>query len=626
MGRISSIEGDITKGFCGKMVKIQCTEQTVSDERIDMSGIDHFLGGAGYAAHYLYGRVDKTTNPLGPDNPLIFMTGPLTGTAAPATGRWVVCAKSPATGIWGESNCGSHFGAELKFSGFDGIILEGAADHPVYVEITEDEQHIRDATSLWGLGILETHARLKKENPYARVACIGPAGESLVTYAIIGSENRAAGRTGMGAVMGSKKVKAIVVKGKKRKIDLADPGAFRTCVKAIHNTIKDTILTQMFRELGTSGGIDFYNLTGEIPVKFWTKGEFKGSYSISGATMKETILVRRNRCFACPIGCGRIVSIPEGPYAVPGEIEGPEYETIAGFGSQICNDDLESIAYLNYLCNDLGVDTISCSAVIALCYHLYDQGKITASDLDGIHPRWGSPQAAIDLIPKIAHKREIGACLADGADAVGQAFHIVPDHIPTVDGLEITYHDIRSCFGMAIAYATSPRGADHNTCDIYQTTLGQSFPELGIPSPDRYDDDDLTVQACMRLQDYRALYSSAILCLFCNPLPSQVATLLTAVTGKQISLEDMKIMGERIFALKRLFNIKMGLTAAWDRLPEMVLSPLEEGGSAGKRPDWRRMLSSYYRFRGWDPHTGIPSLDKMQALGLHEKWLKYEAE
>jgi aldehyde:ferredoxin oxidoreductase len=609
------------KGFCGKMVKIQCTEQTVSHEPLDIHSTHHFLGGAGYAVHYLYDRVDKTTDTLGPDNPLIFMTGPLTGTVAPSTGRWVVCAKSPATGIWGESNCGSPFGAELKFSGFDGIILEGAADHPVYVEITEDEQKIKDATSLWGLGIQETHARLKKENPHSHMACIGPAGESLVTYAIIGSENRAAGRTGMGAVMGSKKVKAIVVKGKKRKIDLADQKTFKKYVKAIHTTVIDTILTKMFRELGTSGGIDLYNLTGEIPVKFWTKGEFEGSYSISGATMKETILVRRSRCFACPIGCGRVVNISKGSYALPEEIEGPEYETIAGFGSQICNDDLESIAYLNFLCNDLGIDTISCSVIISMVYHLYDQGKITASDLDGIRPRWGSPQAAIELVPKIAHRKGIGTCLADGADAVGQTFNVDPDHIPTVDGLEITYHDIRSCFGMAIAYATSPRGADHNTCDIYQTTLGQSFPELDIPSPDRHDDGDTMVQACIGLQDYRALYSSAILCLFCNPLPSQVAGLLTAVTGKQITLEDMKIMGERIFTLKRLFNNKMGLTAAWDRLPEMVLSPLPEGGSAGKSPNWEKMLSSYYRFRRWDPHTGIPSSEKMRALGLlaHEK-------
>lgn len=602
------------KGYCGNLLKINCTDLTLSEEPLDTDLIHQFLGGAGYAAGYLYDRIDEKTDPLGPENTLFFMTGPLTGTPAPTAGRWVVCAKSPATGIWGESNCGGHFGAELKFSGFDGIILEGKADHPVYIDIGWDHREIRDAESLWGLGIMETHRRLKKEDPQARVACIGPAGENLVKYAIIGSENRAAGRTGMGAVMGSKNVKAIVVRGKKRTIPLADPIAFKTCVKAIRDEVMDNILTQMFRGLGTSGGVDFYNTTGEIPVKFWTKGEFDGSYFISGATMGETILVRRHHCFACPIGCGRIVSIPEGPYALPGEVEGPEYETIAGFGSQICNNDLKSISYINYLCNDLGIDTISSSVVISMLYYLYEQGMATDSELDGLSPRWGTVEAAIDLVKKIAFRRGIGDTLAEGADAVGKLFNVDPDHIPTVDGLEVTYHDIRSCFGMALAYATSPRGCDHTTCDIYQTALGQSFPELDIISPDRYDDSDAMVGACMRLQDYRAFYSSVILCLFCNPSPSLVVQLLTSVTGEDFILEDVKIMGERIFTMKRLFNVKMGLTAAWDRLPEMVVTPLMEGGSAGKSPDWRKMLAAYYRLRSWDPKTGRPLTGKLKDL------------
>jgi len=604
------------KGYCGKILKINCSDQTISEEDLDWDIIQNFLGGAGYAVQHLYKGIDEKTDPLGPENPLFFMTGPLTGTPAPAAGRWVVCAKSPATGIWGESNCGGHFGAELKFSGFDGIILEGKADHPVYMDITNDHYTVRDATSLWGLGILETHRRLKKEDPLARVACIGPAGEALVKYAIIGSENRAAGRTGMGAVMGSKNVKAIVVRGKKRNIGLADPAAFKTCAKAIRDEVMDNILTQMYRDLGTSGGVDFYNTTGEIPVRFWTKGEFDGSYSISGATMEETILVRRNHCFACPIGCGRIVSIQEGPYALPGEVEGPEYETIAGFGSQICNNDLRAIAYINYLCNDLGIDTISSSVVVSMLYYLYEQGMITDSDLGGLTPRWGTVEVAIDLVKKIAYRRGIGDILADGAGAVGHAFDVDPDRIPTVDGLEVTYHDIRSCFGMAMAYATSPRGSDHTTCDIYQTTLGQSFPELDIMSPDRHDDSDSMVSACIRLQDYRAFYSSAIMCLFCNPSPSLLAGLLTAVMGEEVTLEDVKTMGERIFTMKRLFNVKMGLTATWDRLPDMVVAPLQEGGSAGKSPDWKKMLTDYYRLRHWDPKTGCPSPEKLSDLRL----------
>jgi aldehyde:ferredoxin oxidoreductase len=595
---------------------VDLSEKTITHEPLNEEIAKTYLGGAGYAARYLYDLVDKETDPLGKDNPLLFMTGPLTGTQAPTAGRWVVCAKSPLTKIWGESNCGGFFGAEIKFAGFDGILFTGVSENPVYLYVSEHVQELCSAVDLWGLGTYETVKQLKKEKgSEAQVACIGPAGENLVKYAIISSEERAAGRTGMGAVMGSKLLKALVVHGETRTIEVAAPEEFKTAAQEAHKEVMEIFTAQMFKDLGTSGAVDMFNYRGQLPVKYWTQGEFEGAYDISGATMKETILVKNYHCFSCPIGCGRIVQV-KGTYETPGNVKGPEYETIAGYGSQICNDNLEAIAKANYLCNDYGIDTVSSSVVIALLYYLTDKGVVTARDLDGITPEWGTPDAALALIPKIALREGIGTILAEGADAVGQQFGVNPDEIATVDGLEVTYHDLRSSFGMALAYAAGPRGPGHNACDMYMTSIGQSFPELDIVSPDFYDESTAMTDTCARLQDYRAFYSAAIMCSFCTISPLTVCNLLTLATGLQIGIKEIKEIGERILNMKRLFNVKMGLTAAWDRLPALLTNPLPEGGSAGKSPDWRKMLSQFYAYRKWDPETGAPTTEKAEELGL----------
>lgn len=605
------------KGFRGKILAVDLSTERVTTEPLKEEIAKNFLGGAGYAVRYLYDLIDRNTDPLGPENPLFFMTGPLTGTTAPTAGRWVVCAKSPLTRIWGESNCGGYFGAELKFAGFDGILLLGAAAHPVYLYVTEEVQELRDASDVWGLGIYETCAWLREtvKDKLARIACIGPAGENLVKYAHIGSDERAAGRTGMGAVMGSKRVKAVAVRGKTRQLDLAHPAKFNQLARKVNKEVMEVFTNQMFQDLGTSGAVDMYNYRGELPIKYWTRGEFEGAYDISGATMKETILIKNSHCFACPIGCGRVVNIKEGVYQTPGPIKGPEYETIAGYGAQLLNGSIEAIARANYLCNDWGLDTISSSTVIAFVYYLHEKGTITSEDLDGIAPQWGDPDAALNLIRKIALREGIGDILAEGADAVGRKFQVAPDEIATVAGIEVPYHDLRSTFGMAIAYTTGPRGADHNSLDMYQTSLGQPFPELGIESPDHYDESTKMTDACARLQDYRAFYSAVVLCLFCNPSPSSLGTLLTLATGLEIGIPEIKQIGERIVTMKRLFNIKMGLAPDWEQLPAILTNPLPEGGSCGKSPDWRKMLHQFYQFRKWDLKTGIPTREKLEELG-----------
>lgn len=595
---------------------VDLSTSKISTEPLNEEIARSFLGGAGYAVRYLYDIIDKDTDPLGEKNPLFFMTGPLTGTPAPTAGRWVVCSKSPLTKIWGESNCGGFFGAELKFAGFDGILVVGASQTPVYLYVTDSVQELRPADDLWGLGVYKTTEILKERHDHSHIACIGPGGENLVKYAVIASEERIAGRTGMGAVMGSKKLKAVAVHGENKNIELESPEKFKKCAREAGEEVMEIFTTQMFQDLGTSGAVDMYNYRGQLPIKYWTQGEFEGAYSISGASIKETILVKNYHCFACPIGCGRIVTIKEGEYKTPHDIKGPEYETIVGYGSQLLNDNLEAISKANYLCNDWGIDTISSSVTIALVYYLCDKGLITAADLDGINPQWGDITAALNLIPLIARREGIGDTLADGADAVGRKFAVTPDEIATVDGMEVTYHDLRSTFGMALAYATGPRGPGHNACDMYMTSMGQSFSELDIPSPDYYDESTHMTDTCAKLQDYRAFYSAVILCSFCNPSPSRVGDLLTYATGFTIDVPEIKKIGERILNMKRLFNVKMGLTAAWDKLPKILTNPVLDGGSAGKSPNWKAMLDQFYQFRKWDPETGVPAKEKLEELGL----------
>ncbi|MHA1104138.1 MAG: aldehyde ferredoxin oxidoreductase family protein [Promethearchaeota archaeon] len=608
------------KGFIGNILVVDLTAKVIEEEPLDVEIANNFLGGAGYCVRYLYDKIDKNTDPLSPDNILMFMTGPFCGSNAPTSGRFVVCAKSPLTGIWGESNCGGFFGPELKKAGFDGVIIKGASETPVYLEITEEGQKIKDATSLWGKGIIETAKSLKDGlgSELARVSCIGPAGENLVRYAIIGSEDKAAGRTGMGAVMGSKKLKAIVIKAKKRSYEPANPEEFKKGVKTTIESINSSFATQMFGILGTSGGVDMYNSTGELPIKYWTLGTWEGAFNLSGSTASEKIFTGSYPCFACPIGCAKKTQINEGKYKTAGEIEAAEYETVAGFGSMILNDNLESIQFANYLCNDYGIDTISGSSTIAFVYYLYNNGKIKKEDIDGLEPEWGSIQPLLDMIKKISMRKGIGDVLANGSDAVGKHFKISQDEIATVYGMEIPYHDLRRMFGMAVGYALgTPRGPCHTSCDAYFLLLGVPYDEFGIKMEvDWYQDDAAMAEYCARIQDYRAITSSLIACIFANPPPSMVINMLNAATGQSFNIDEFKILGERIYMMKRLFNLKMGLTAHDDRLPKIVLEPLKEGGSAGKTPNFEQLKQGYYDYRTFDLDSGYPKPEKLAKLGL----------
>ncbi len=606
------------KGFVGKLLKVDLGTKEISDEALDEDIAKNFLGGSGYSCRYLYDKLNKDTDPLSPENILMFMTGPICGSNAPTSGRFTVCAKSPYTGIWGESNCGGFLGPELKKAGYDGIVISGASDNPVYLEITNDGIEIKDASDLWGKGTFETSEILKgKLDNLARVACIGPAGENLVKYATIASEEKAAGRTGMGAVMGSKKLKAIIIKGTKRSYEAAKPEDFKEISKETNEFVKNAFLSMMFSNLGTGGGVDMYNVQGELPIKYWTQAQWDDSFNISGATASEKIFTGSYPCFSCPIGCAKRCIVKEGDYKTEGEVAAPEYETLAGFGSMMLNKDLGAVVHANYLCNDLGVDTISGSSVIAFIYYIFDEGKIKSGDIDGLEPIWGDPKPMLEMIKKIANREGIGDLLAEGSDAIGKKFNISQDQIATVYGMEVPYHDLRNCYGMAVTYALgTPRGPCHNSADMYNILLGLPVGEFGVEMLDKYDDSEEMGKMGAIGQNYRALSNSLILCNFATPEPNMLVKIINTSTGIDCDIEILKQLAERMYMIKRLFNLKMGITPADDRLPKILLEPKEAGDSAGKVPNFETIKSGYYKYRTFDLSTGYPSQEKLKGLGL----------
>ncbi|MFX1294344.1 MAG: aldehyde ferredoxin oxidoreductase family protein [Promethearchaeota archaeon] len=615
----------MTKGFIGKLLKIDLSSSKISTESLNENISKDFLGGSGYSCRYLYNLLDKDTDPLSSENILMIMTGVFCGSTLATSGRFVVCSKSPYTRIWGESNCGGFFGPELRKAGFDGIIISGASNRPVYIEISNNEVEIKDASNLWGKGILETSKILKEKlGNLTKIVCIGQAGENLVKFASIGSEEKSAGRTGMGAVMGSKKLKAITIRAGKRSYEAADSEGFKEAVKTVNNFVKNSFLSIMMGSLGTGGPVDMYNLQGELPIKYWTQAQWDDSYKISGATASEKIFTKSYHCFACPIGCAKKAEVKEGEYKTDGEVEAPEYETVAGFGSMILNSNLESIVYANSLCNDYGIDTISGSSTIALIYYLFNEGKIKSEDIDGLEPKWGDPKPMFEMIQKISKREGIGDLLAEGSDAIGEKFNISKEEIATIYGMEVPYHDLRAVFGMAVSYGLgTPRGPCHTSCDMFNILLGIPVEDLGVKMIDKYsDDEDMAISSAIG-QNYRALSNSLILCIFANPPPEMLINLIKTGTGIDCDIEKLKLLAERIYMIKRLFNLKMGITPADDRIPQILLKPKVSGDSTGKVPNFQRLKENYYKFREFDIETGYPSEKKLKTLGLDKNTLFY---
>ncbi|HJW84970.1 MAG TPA: aldehyde ferredoxin oxidoreductase family protein [Anaerolineae bacterium] len=601
----------------GRLLSVDLTRGSLRDEQVDPDLARDYVGGSGLAARLLWDRLAPDVDPLGPDNPLLFITGPLTGTAGPANGRFTVCARSPATRLWGEANCGGFWGTELRFAGYDGVLVNGRATAPVYVWIHNGKAEVRDAARLWGEADTyqtQQHIRAEVGDRRARVACIGVAGERLVPYSLILCDHgRVAGRTGMGAVMGSKNLKAIAVRGS-GKLPTARPADFGPLRSSANKALREENTTLSLRAAGSASPADYFQMLGEMPMRYFTAGQFEGQENVSGSAVAETILTGVTTCHACVIACGRRVTIKDGPYARE-ESKGPEYETMVGFGAILGSGDMNAATHLGQLCDAYGLDTISASNTIGLAYLLFERGLLTERDTGGLKLVWGDPRPAEALIHRIVRRDGIGNVLSRGAKALGAQVG-AEDLAVQVNNLEVPYHDPRALSGMGIVYATSPRGACHNQSDFFLAEVGASHEEIGIPllTPPVPDAGKAVLVA--RHQNYVSLSDSLVTCLFARVPETTHLALYNAAVGLDWDIEQFMTAGARIWNLKRVINHRLGLTRENDTLPKLLRKPLPDGPNAGHVPDYDLLMREYYAARGWDPITGCPTRTMLQALDL----------
>jgi aldehyde:ferredoxin oxidoreductase len=603
-------------GYWGKLLWVDLTRGRVCDEPLNAEYAEGFVGGSGLATRYLYDLIHADTDPLGPDNRLIIMPGPLTGTRAPACGRHTLVARSPLTGLLGESNVGGFVGAALRHAGYDGIVITGQSPSPVWLYVEDGRAELRDANGLWGLDTFQTQALIKRTlgDRLVRVGCIGPAGENRVRYASVMHDNaRAAGRTGLGAVMGAKKVKALAVRGTGH-VPLANEAHFDDVAQDMEKMLKDDLVSQILRATGTGGALDYLHFLGALPIRYFTQGAWCEAAEISGNTMAETILTGVEGCYRCPISCGRSVTIPEGEYATVGAIKGPEYETLGAFGSQLLISDLAAVTYLGHLCDRLGLDTISTGNTIALAYYLFQEGIIGPTETGGLELTWGDPEAVADLVREVAYRHGFGEMLAEGTRRFAERYGAT-DLAVHCNGMSLPMHDPRAYSGMALVYLTSPIGGSHNHSDYYWVENGRVMEELDILSPGRREDGGKAIHV-VRHQNWNSLINALVACTCSNAPATDYIELLNAATGRGLDTTAALEVGERIFNLKRVLNICLGYTPQGEQLPKLLRQALSQGGTEGFVPDEALLLSEYYQARDWDPATGKPSERKLESLGL----------
>jgi len=594
------------------ILKINLSIQNIEEFLVPEEWELNFLGGASLAARILYTSITPDLDPLSPEAPLLFMNGPLSGTAGPAVGRFVICGKSPATKLWAESNCGGFWGPELRKAGYVGLWITGKAEKPVYLWIDDDQIEIRDAHQLWGQYTYQTQDTIvsEMEDRKPKIAVIGPAGELRIPFAVVLTDHgRVAGRTGMGAVMGAKNLKAVAVRGSGKIPTMTDE--YPQLRADSNRTLRKDVFSITTRELGTAAVADYADYVGEMPKKYFQAGTFEGVYNVTGATMSETILVGVSACHACVIACGRVVRLPE----EENKRKGPEYETVVGFGPNLLIDDLSFITRMGELCDQYGMDVISLSNTLGLAFSLYEQGVITDADTGGLPLHWGDTAVVEQLVNLTAQRQGFGNWLAEGALSLACRFG-VEEAAVQVNGLEVAYHDPRGGSGTALVYATSPRGACHNQSDYFLPDLfGQTEESLGMEFFERQAGAEKAGNVAIH-QNWRTVYNSLVMCIFANLEPKAVLELVNAATGKNYTIETLLEAGERGWNLKRIINNHLGLRSSSDKLPKALMEPYTDGGSAGYVIPFDEMLSAYYTARGWDAETGYPSREKLKSLGL----------
>ncbi|MDO8123279.1 MAG: aldehyde ferredoxin oxidoreductase family protein [Candidatus Hermodarchaeota archaeon] len=603
------------KGYMGEFLFANLTKGTAERKPLNWDYARDFIGGAGYAARLLYTRLTvETLDPFHPDNEVAIFTGPLTATGAPCTGRHAICTKSALTGIWGESTGGGYFGAELRHTGLDGILITGAAKTPVLLNIGDDKAEIESADHLWGMDTFATEEYIKKEtnDSKVRILSIGPAGEKLVRFAaIMNDKGRASARAGAGAVFGAKKLKAITVRGS-QKSELADPEAFREHVKIAFQLLEN--LAPILGAKGTLYGADMLmNLFNDMPVRYFTKPSM--DISTINANALDEYRSGQFRCHLCPIGCGPVVTISTDDFSL-NDVAGPEYETIGAMGTLCEVDNLALLCQANHLCNLFGLDTISCGSVIALSFAANEHGKLPQNLIGSLKLDFGEGRTLLQLIEMIAHREGLGDILAEGVKLAGEKLGI-PELAIHVKGLEVPMHDPRAFFGLATSYAVSPIGAHHMQGDIHTVDMGVAIPDYDIEPGDRHADEGRGIVTA-KLRNWRTIFNSLTLCQLALLEPSLVTELYNTATGFTITPDQLIEIGERTMNLKRAFNIRCGITAKDDTMPLALLQPFTSGPNEGKTPNLQMQLKEFYEFSQWDPKTGKPTREVLIRLGLED--------
>ncbi len=595
-------------GYQGTVLRIDLTSGTIKKEQLNLDDAVKFLGGRGLGTKMLIDEIDANVDALSPKNKLIFAAGPLTGTNTPTGGRYMVITKSPLTGTVASSNSGGFFGAEMKFAGYDMIVLEGKSEKPVYINIVDDEVELKDASGLWGKLVIDTTETLEGiHGEKAKVACIGPAGERLsLMAAIMNDKGRAAGRSGVGAVMGSKNLKAIVVKGSK-KVEVKDPAMLKEVFARCTKKIRDNGVTgQGLPAYGTAVLVNIINENGVLPTRNFQESQYSFAEDISGETLAEKYLTRKDPCFRCPIGCGRYCKVDD----IEGQ--GPEYETVWAYGADCGVNDLPAVIKANYWCNEYGLDTISAGTTIAAAMELYQRGYITKEELgDGPELVWGSSEAIVEWTKRMGAVEGFGIKLAEGSYRLCESYG-VPEYSMSVKKQELPAYDPRGIQGHGISYATSNRGG----CHVRGYMISPEI--LGLPEKlDRFTLEG-KAEWTKIFQDFTAAIDSSGLCLFTSFAlgADDYADLVNAITGSTYTGAEFIEAGERVWNLERVWNMKAGIAASTDTLPKRLLEdPIVDGPSKGWVTKLNETLPDYYKVRGWS-EDGVPKDDKLSALGL----------
>ena len=585
-------------GYHGQYLVVNLTDKTIRTERLSDEITSVYLGGRGIATKLLYDSQEAKVDPLSPDNNLIIFTGPVAGTNTPGSSRLMFTTKSPLSNAVNSTSMGGSFPNAFKATGFDGLLITGKSEDPVWLHITPDGVTFNSAEDLWGLKTTDTETAIKKQiDGTCKVACIGPAGENQVLFAAIVSETRTASRGGAGTVMGSKNLKAIAVSGDV-KPPIAKKEAFDDVIKKIREDQKENPSVAGMQMNGTAGLISVVNAMGALPTRNFQSGTFEGAEDIAGSAITEKNRVKGFACASCPVGCSLIAEIKSGDYRGT-RSEGPEYESTVMLGSNCGIDDLDTIIAANYLCDEYGLDTISAGNVVGFLMECYEKGLVTDTDLGGIKPTWGNGKALLSLLELIAKKEGIGARLAQGVARLSKEIPGSESFAMHVKGLELAAYDPRGVFGQGLSYAIAPRGGEHGRG-------GYMIVEFFMPDVDLYTHEGKAQRATQMAED-AAMYDLSSLCSFnFVPIPL-IPPLISAVTGKDYTEERLREITRRVITLERKFNIREGFSRKDDTLPPRLLNePLPDGMAAGKKVEGLDlMLDDYYAIRGWDKN-GVP--------------------